>query len=73
MYIASDYGVALGDAMRLSASQRSWQDRQTRPGADRHQLLFEDLRTLRRGGGRLNNKWTMQLTSNLHFAFVEEQ
>jgi len=74
MYIASDYGVALGDAyaaVSLSAQLgKIGKLAQVRIGTN---YSFEDLRNSPAVVvGAFNNKWTMQLTSNLHFAFVEE-
>ena len=74
MYIASDYGVALGDvyaAVSLSAYLgKIGKPRQVRIGTN---YSFEDLRNSPDVVvGAFNNKWTMQLTSNLHFAFVED-
>jgi hypothetical protein len=74
MYIPSDYGVALGDAyaaVSLSAQLgKIGKLAQVRIGTN---YSFEDLRNSPAVVvGAFNNKWTMQLTSNLHFAFVEE-
>jgi hypothetical protein len=74
MYVASDYGVALGDvyaAVSLSAYLgQIGKPRQVRIGTN---YSFEDLRNSPDVVvGAFNNKWTMQLTSNLHFAFAEE-
>jgi hypothetical protein len=70
----SDYGVATGDvyaAIRISSALGSLgRPAQLRIGSD---YSFQDLRTS--PGvivGAFNNKWTMNLTSNLHFAFSEE-
>ena len=74
MYIASDYGVALGDvyaAVNLSAFLgKIGKPSQVRIGTN---YSFEDLRNSPDVVvGAFNNKWTMQLTANLHFAFAEE-
>jgi len=74
MYIASDFGVALGDAyaaVDLSGLfGRIGKPRQVRIGTD---YSFEDLRHFPAVVvGAFNNKWTMQLMSNLHFSFVED-
>jgi hypothetical protein len=72
--IYDDYGVAAGDvsaAVKLSGVLgNSGKASQVRIGAN---YSFEDLRNSPALViGAFNNKWTMQLTSNLHFAFVEE-
>lgn len=69
-----DYGVAVGDvyaAVRLSALLgKLGKPSQVRIGAN---YTFEDLRNSPSVVvGAFNNKWTMQLNSSLHFAFVEE-
>jgi len=74
MYVASDFGVALGDvyaAVSLSSFLgKIGKPSQVRIGTN---YSFEDLRNSPDVVvGAFNNKWTMQLTSNLHFAFVEE-
>jgi hypothetical protein len=70
----ADYGVAAGDvyaAVRLSALLgRMGKESQVRIG---NQYSFADLRNSPAVVvGAFNNRWTMQMTSNLHFAFVEE-
>jgi hypothetical protein len=70
-----DYGVANGDvyaAVRLSALLgRMGKESQVRIGS---QSSFADLRNSPAVVvGAFNNRWTMQMTSNLHFAFVEEK
>ena len=70
----ADYGVAAGDtyaAVRLSALlARMGKESQVRIGAH---YSFADLRNSPAiVVGAFNNRWTMQMTSNLHFAFVEE-
>jgi hypothetical protein len=70
----SDYGVAAGDtyaAVRLSALLgRMGKESQVRIGTH---YSFADLRNSPAVVvGAFNNRWTMQMTSNLHFAFVEE-
>jgi hypothetical protein len=69
-----DYGVAAGDtyaAVRLSALlARMGKESQVRIGSH---YSFADLRNSPAiVVGAFNNRWTMQMTSNLHFAFVEE-
>jgi hypothetical protein len=69
-----DYGVAAGDvyaAVRLSALLgRMGKESQVRIGSH---SSFADLRNSPAiVVGAFNNRWTMQMTSNLHFAFVEE-
>jgi len=69
-----DFGVATGDvsaAVRLSALLgKIGKPSQVRIGAD---YSFEDLRNSPAVVvGAFNNKWTMRLTSNLHFAFSEK-
>jgi hypothetical protein len=70
----ADYGVAAGDAyaaVRLSALLgQMGKESQVRIGS---QYSFEDLRNSPAiVVGAFNNRWTLQMTSNLHFAFVEE-
>jgi hypothetical protein len=70
----ADYGVAAGDvyaALRMSAAlTRMGKESQVRIGTG---YSFEDLRSSPAiVVGAFNNRWTMQMTSNLHFAFVEE-
>jgi hypothetical protein len=70
----TDYGVAAGDvyaALRMSAAlTRMGKESQVRIGT---RYSFEDLRSSPAiVVGAFNNRWTMQMTSNLHFAFVEE-
>jgi hypothetical protein len=70
----ADYGVAAGDvyaAVRLSALLgRMGKESQVRIGTN---YSFADLRNSPAVVvGAFNNRWTMQMTSNLHFAFVEE-
>jgi hypothetical protein len=69
-----DYGLAAGDvytAIRLSALiGQMGKKNQVRIGG---QYSFEDLRNSPAVViGAFNNRWTMQMTSNLHFAFAEE-
>ncbi len=69
-----DYGLASGDvytAIQLSGLfGRIGKKNQVRIGGD---YSFEDLRTSPAVViGAFNNRWTMQMTSNLHFAFVDE-
>jgi hypothetical protein len=70
----SDYGVAAGDvyaALRMSAAlARMGKESQVRIG---NNYSFSDLRNSPAiVVGAFNNRWTMQVTSNLHFAFAEE-
>jgi len=70
----TDYGVAMGDvyvAARLSALfDHINKPSQVRIGAN---YSFEDLRNSPAVVvGAFNNRWTMQMTSNLRFAFVEQ-
>jgi hypothetical protein len=74
MFIYTDYGVAAGDvyaAVALSTLLgRIDKPTQLRIGSN---YTYEDLRNSPAVViGGFNNKWTMQLTSNLHFAFVED-
>jgi phosphomevalonate kinase len=69
-----DYGLAAGDvytAIRLSALfGQMGKKNQVRIGGH---YSFEDLRNSPAVViGAFNNRWTMQMTSNLHFAFAEE-
>jgi hypothetical protein len=69
-----EFGVAAGDAyaaLRMSAVlARMGKQSQVRIGAS---YSFADLRNSPAiVVGAFNNRWTMQMTSNLHFAFVEE-
>jgi hypothetical protein len=69
-----DFGVAAGDtyaAVRLSALLgKMGKESQVRIGS---QYSFADLRNSPAiVVGAFNNRWTMQVTSNLHFTFVEE-
>jgi hypothetical protein len=69
-----DYGLAVGDvytAIRLSALfGQIGKKNQVRIGDN---YSFEDLRNSPAVViGAFNNRWTMQMTSNLHFAFVDE-
>ena len=70
----ADYGVAMGDvyvAARLSALfDHINKPSQVRIGTN---YSFEDLRNSPAVVvGAFNNRWTMQMTSNLRFAFVEQ-
>lgn len=70
----SDYGVAMGDvyvAVRLSALfDHIEKPSQVRIGAN---YSFEDLRNSPAVVvGAFNNRWTMQMTSNLRFRFAEQ-
>jgi len=69
-----DYGLAAGDvytAIRLSSLfGQIGKKNQVRIGGN---YSFEDLRSSPAIIiGAFNNRWTMQMTSNLHFAFVNE-
>jgi hypothetical protein len=69
-----DYGLAAGDvyaATRLSSLLgRIKKDSQVRIGSN---CSFEDLRNFPAVIiGAFNNRWTMQMTSNLHFFFASE-
>jgi hypothetical protein len=69
----TDYGVAMGDvyaATRLSALFASLnKTSQVRIGQN---YSFEDLRNSPAVViGAFNNRWTLQMTANLHFAFAE--
>ena len=69
-----DYGLAAGDvyaAIRLSALLgKIGKMNQVRIGGN---YSFEDLRNFPAVViGAFNNRWTMQMTSNLHFRFAEE-
>jgi len=71
----SDYGVAVGDvyaAVQISALLgKLSKPSQVRIGTN---YSFEDLRNSPSViVGAFNNKWTMQLSPNLHFAFIEEE
>jgi hypothetical protein len=70
----TDYGVAAGDvyaALRLTAAlARMGKESRVRIGTN---YSFADLRNSPAiVVGAFNNRWTMQVTSNLHFAFAEE-
>jgi hypothetical protein len=70
-----DYGLATGDvyaATRLSALfGQIGKSNQVRIGDS---YSFEDLRNFPAIViGAFNNRWTMQMTSNLHFGFTEEE
>ena len=74
MQLFSDYGVAMGDvyvAARLSALfDHINKPSQVRIGTN---YSFEDLRNSPAVVvGVFNNRWTLQMTSNLRFAFVEQ-
>jgi len=74
LYIYSDYGVSAGDvyaAVSLSELMgKIGKPSQVRIGTN---YSFEDLRNSPAVVvGAFNNKWTMQLTSTLHFAFIED-
>jgi hypothetical protein len=73
MYLASDFGVALGDA-QASVSLSGLLGKMGKASQVRigNNYSFEDLRNSPAVVvGAFNNRWTMQITANLHFAFVE--
>lgn len=75
LYLARDYGVAVGDAyaaVDLSGTLgRLGKPSQVRIGTG---YSFEDLRNSPAVlVGAFNNNWTMQLSPNLHFNFVEDR
>jgi hypothetical protein len=70
----TDFGVAAGDvyaALRMTAALTGMgKPSQVRIGST---YSFEDLRSSPAiVVGAFNNRWTMQMTSNLHFVFAEE-
>ncbi len=74
MFIYTDYGVAAGDVYAATAIStllgRIDKPSQLRIGAN---YTYADLRNSPAVViGGFNNKWTMQLTSSLHYAFVED-
>lgn len=74
LYQASDFGVAIGDsyaAINLSGFLGTiGKPRQVRIGSS---YSYEDLRNSPAVVvGAFNNKWTMQLTANMHFIFSED-
>lgn len=74
LFIYTDYGVAAGDVYAAAAIStllgRIDKPSQLRIGAN---YTYADLRNSPAVVvGGFNNKWTMQLTSNLHFAFIED-
>jgi hypothetical protein len=74
LFMYADYGVAAGDvhaAVALSVLLgRIDKPMQLRIGSN---YTYEDLRNSPAVViGGFNNKWTMQLTSNLHYAFLED-
>ncbi len=74
MLLYDGYGVAIGDvstAVKLSALLgKIGKTNQLRIGSN---YSFEDLRNSPAiVVGAFNNKWTMDMMSNLHFAFVED-
>lgn len=74
LYQADDFGVAVGDAyaaINLSGQLgKIGKPSQVRIGSS---YTYEDLRNSPSVFvGAFNSKWTMQLTSNLHFSFVED-
>ena len=74
MVAYNDYGVAMGDvyvAARLSALfEHINKPSQVRIGTN---YSFEDLRNSPAVVvGAFNNRWTMQMTSNLRFVFTEQ-
>jgi hypothetical protein len=74
LYIASDFGVALGDA-QAAISLSGLLGKIDKPSQVRigDNYSFEDLRySPAVVVGAFNNKWTVPLTSNLQFTFVED-
>jgi len=74
LFMYADYGVAAGDVQAAVALSvllgRIDKPMQLRIGND---YTYQDLRNSPAVViGGFNNKWTMQLTSNLHYAFVED-
>jgi hypothetical protein len=74
LFVYTDYGVAAGDVYAATAVStllgRLDKPSQLRIGAN---YTYTDLRNSPAVViGGFNNKWTMQLTSNLHFAFIED-
>jgi hypothetical protein len=74
MFVNSEYGIAVGDAyaaLNLSGLLgKIGKPSQVRFGPD---YSFEDFRNSPAVVvGAFNNRWTMKLTANLHFAFVEK-
>ena len=74
LFVYTDYGVAAGDVYAATAVStllgRIDKPSQLRIGAN---YSYTDLRNSPAVViGGFNNKWTMQLTSNLHFAFIED-
>lgn len=73
-FMYADYGVAAGDVQAAVALSvllgRIDKPMQLRIGSN---YTYEDLRNSPAVVvGGFNNKWTMQLTSNLHYAFIED-
>jgi hypothetical protein len=69
-----DYGLAAGDVYAATGMSallgRIGKKNQVRIGGN---YSFEDLRSSPAAViGAFNNRWAMQMTSNLHFAFAEE-
>jgi len=74
LFVYADYGVAAGDVYAATAVStllgRLDKPSQLRIGAN---YTYADLRNSPAVViGGFNNRWTMQLTSNLHFAFIED-
>jgi hypothetical protein len=74
LFMYADYGVAAGDVQAAVALSvllgRIDKPMQLRIGSN---YTYEDLRNSPAVViGGFNNKWTMQLTSNLHYAFLED-
>ncbi len=74
LFMYADYGVAAGDVQAAVAMAvllgRIDKPMQLRIGSN---YTYEDLRNSPAVViGGFNNKWTMQLTSNLHYAFLED-
>jgi len=74
LYVYTDYGVAAGDVY-AAVSVSGLLGKLDKPSQLRigSNYTYEDLRNSPAVVvGAFNNKWTMQLTSNLHFAFIED-
>ena len=74
LFIYTDYGVAAGDVYAATAVSSLMgkidKPSQLRIGSN---YSYADLRNSPAVViGGFNNKWTMQLTSNLHFSFIED-
>jgi len=74
MFVYTDYGVAAGDVYAAAAVStllgKIDKPSQLRIGANYNYADLRNSPAVVIGG--FNNKWTMQLISNLHFAFIED-